>query len=143
MLQLGMILEQVSGKPSLCICRIAGQYGKPRSKPTEVVEGYGEIISFKGENINGFAPTDRKWDPERLLQGYWHSAATLNFMRGFLQHANGAVTSAIDINSLSASTEFEDLKQKAADISAKYSGQAAAPMFIAHEAMQLDLEEAL
>jgi len=142
-MQMGMIFEHVTGKPPVCIARIAGQYGKPRSKPTEVVEGYGEIMSFKGENINGFAPIDRKWDPERLLQGYWHSAATLNFMRGFLQHADGTVTSAIDVNPLKASTEFEDLKQKAQDISAKFSGQATAPVFTSHEAMQLDLEEAL
>jgi len=108
-----------------------------------VVEGFGEIMSFKGENINGFAPTDRKWDPDRLLQGYWHSAATLNFMRGFLQYADGTITSAININSLNASTEFENLKQKVADISAKFSGRAAAPVFTAHESMQLDLEEAL
>jgi len=142
-LQMGMVIEHVTGKPPVCIARMAGQYGKPRSKPTEVVEGFGEIMSFKGENINGFAPSDRKWDPERLLQGYWHSAATLNFMRGFLQYADGKVTSAIDINSLNASPEFEDLKTKAAEISAKYSVQPAAPVFTAHEAMQLDLEEAL
>jgi len=142
-LQMGMIIEHATGKPPVCIARIAGQYGKPRSKPTEVVEGFGEIMSFKGENINGFAPTDRKWDPDRLLQGYWHSAATLNFMRGFLQYADGTITSAININSLNASTEFENLKQKVADISAKFSGRAAAPVFTAHESMQLDLEEAL
>jgi len=142
-LQMGMIIEHATGKPPVCIARIAGQYGKPRTKPTEVVEGYGEIMSFKGENINGFAPTDRKLDPDRLLQGYWHSAATLNFMRGFLQYADGTTTSAINIDSLNASTEFENLKQQVADISAKYSGRSAAPVFTAHEAMQLDLEEAL
>eukprot|EP00438_Fugacium_kawagutii_P006632 Skav235731 [mRNA] locus=scaffold1686:25201:33653:- [translate_table: standard] len=38
-LQMGMIVEHASGKPTAKICRIAGQYGKPRSKPTEVVEG--------------------------------------------------------------------------------------------------------
>jgi len=142
-LQMGMIIEHATGKPAVCVARMAGQYGKPRSKPTEVVEGFGEIMSFKGENINGFAPTDRKWDPDRLLQGYWHSAATLNFMRGFLQCGNGAVTSAINIDTLKASAEFGDLKEKAQDISAKFSGQAAPPVFTAHEAMQLDLEEAL
>merc|ERR1712007_5138 len=75
LVQMGAILKQATGKPAVCIARIAGQYGKPRSKPTEVVEGYGEIMSFKGDNINGFDPSNRKWDPERLLQGYFHSAA--------------------------------------------------------------------
>merc|ERR1712137_606628 len=86
-LQMGMVTEHITGKPAVCICRIAGQYGKPRSKPTEVVEGLGEIMSFKGENINGVEPKDRKWDPERLLKGYWHSAATLNFLRGYVSSA--------------------------------------------------------
>ena len=48
MLQMGMIMETITGRPNVCICRIAGQYGKTRSKPTEVVEGYGEIMSSKG-----------------------------------------------------------------------------------------------
>eukprot|EP00971_Amphidinium_carterae_P202700 4022456-Amphidinium_carterae.1 len=40
-------------------------------------------IETTSENINGIEPTavDRKWDPERLLQGYFHSAATLNYLR--------------------------------------------------------------
>jgi len=144
LLQMGMIIEHVTGKPPVCIARMAGQYGKPRSKPTEVVEGFGEIMSFKGENINGFAPTERKWDPERMLQGYWHSAATLNFMRGFLQSSTGGtVASDINMDLLKASTEFGDLNEKAQDIAARFSEQAAAPVFTAHEAMQLDLEEAL
>ena len=45
----------------------------------------GEIYSFKGDNINGYAPADRKWDPNRLLSGYWHSCATLNYLRGLQQ----------------------------------------------------------
>merc|ERR1719444_328222 len=44
---------------------------------------------------------------------------------------------------LKASTEFGDLNEKAQDIAARFSEQAAAPVFTAHEAMQLDLEEAL
>ena len=52
----------------------------------------GEIYSFKGDNINGYDPTERAWDPNRLLSGYWHSCATLNFLRGMQQ---GAVPAAI------------------------------------------------
>jgi len=142
-LQMGMVSEHISGKPSVCICRISGQYGKPRSKPTEVVEGYGEIMSFKGENINGFDPKDRKWDPERLLQGYWHSAATLNFLRSFSSCVDPMIMSKINITSLSASPSFEKMKASAEKISAKFAGGAAAEFYTAHEAIQLDLEEAL
>lgn len=78
--QMGAILERAAGLPTIRIARIAGQYGKPRSKPTETVDGLGEIYSFKGDNINGYDPKDRAWDPKRLLEGYWHSAATLNFL---------------------------------------------------------------
>jgi len=139
-----MVLEHASKKPSICICRIAGQYGKPRSKPTEVVEGYGEIMSFKGENINGFSPNDRKWDPERLLQGYWHSAATLNFLRGYASGAESAELAAIKVGLCSGSPEFADIQNKSKEISAKYLGGGAPNQFFtSHEAMQLDLEEAL
>jgi len=119
-------VETVTGTPSVCICRIAGQYGKPRSKPTEIVEGHGEIMSFKGDNINGLDPKDRKWDPERLLQGYFHSAATLNFLRA---HA-----SQVDQAELAGSLECLQGKN-AAPVSTEF--------FTSHEAMQLDLEEAL
>merc|ERR1712050_436410 len=86
-LQMGMVTEHVTDKPAVCICRIAGQYGKPRSKPTEMVD-CGEVMSFKGDNINGFDLKDRNWNPERLLQGYFHSAATLNFLRAYTASAD-------------------------------------------------------
>lgn len=142
-LQMGMICEHITSTPSLIICRIAGQYGKPRSKPTEVVEGLGEIMSFKGENINGFDadPVVRKWDPERLLQGYWHSAATLNFLRAYSSTAEAVDVSGIKIDLLSASQDFATLKDSAQQISAKKS--APPQFFTSHEALQLDLEEAL
>jgi len=41
------VIEHISGKKALKVCRIAGQYGKPRSKPTEIGEDGKEIMSFK------------------------------------------------------------------------------------------------
>jgi len=144
MLQMGMVVEHVMNKPACVICRIAGQYGKPRSKPTEVVEGFGEIMSFKGDNINGFDPTERKWDPERLLLGYWHSAATLNFLRGFVAAAEPVDLAGIKIGLLSGAPDFDGLKEKSKEIVDKYSASPAPTQFFtAHEGMQLDLEEAL
>lgn len=142
-LQMGMVIEHITGKPTVCICRIAGQLAKPRSKPTEVVEGFGEIMSFKGDNINGIEPTDRKWDPERLLQGYFHSAASLNYLRSFTQNADPKVFSSINISTLHASPKFASLKTTAKEISAKYLNSAPTEFFTAHEGLQLDLEEAL
>jgi 3-deoxy-7-phosphoheptulonate synthase len=143
MLHMSMVMEHVTGKRTQCVCRIAGQYGKPRSKPTEVVEGYGEIMSFKGDNINGFAPADRKWDPERLVQGYFHSAATLNFLRSFTAAVEPIELAAIKIDELKKSLDFDSLKLKAGEISARYASEPHTRFFTAHEAMQLDLETAL
>jgi len=139
-LQMGMIAEHRGGKPAVCVCRIAGQYGKPRSKPTEVVDGHGEIMSFKGDNINGFEVADRKWDPRRLLQGYFHSASTLNYLRALCSTGGPAGTADIGVDSLAASPKFEGMKASAREIGGK---DVPTEFFTAHEAMQLDLEEAL
>merc|ERR1712066_740923 len=125
------------------ICRIAGQYGKPRSKPTEVVEGVGEAMSFKGENINGFDLKDRKWNPERLLEGYLHSAATLNFLRAYTTSADPMTLSKIKLTALQSSPNIEAMKATAKEIGGKHMSSAPIEFFTAHEAMQLDLEEAL
>mmetsp|Transcript_120222 Transcript_120222/g.336581 ORF Transcript_120222/g.336581 Transcript_120222/m.336581 type:complete len:428 (-) Transcript_120222:103-1386(-) len=142
LLQMGAIIEHVTGKPTLRIARIAGQYGKPRSKPTETVDGQ-EIMSFKGDNINGFEVKDRKWDPERLLLGYWHSAATLNFLRSFTASMEAQEAMDIDVSSLSSSSDFAGISADVKDIQSKPLSKDSVEFFTAHEAMQLDLEEAL
>lgn len=84
LLQMSLVLIWGTRLPVVRIGRIAGQYAKPRSKLTEQVDGFGEIPSFRGDNINGYEPSDRKPDPSRLVSSYFHSAATLNFIRGSL-----------------------------------------------------------
>ncbi|KAG9229407.1 DAHP synthetase [Amylocarpus encephaloides] len=81
LLQMSLILIWGSHKPIVRIARMAGQYAKPRSSPMEVVEGK-EIPSFRGDILNGYKTDERSLDPERLVDAYFHSAATLNFMRG-------------------------------------------------------------
>jgi len=143
-LQMGMVHEHVTGTPPVTIMRIAGQYGKPRSKPTEVVEGHGEIMSFKGENINGFDLTDRKWDPDRLVQGYFHSAATLNFLRSYSSAADSSELAGVAIEKLSGAQDFASFKTGVEEISSRYAAKSVLTQFFtSHEAMQLDLEEAL
>jgi 3-deoxy-7-phosphoheptulonate synthase len=63
---------------------MAGQFAKPRSSPVEVIGGV-ELPSYLGDNINGieFTPDARIPDPQRLLQAYSQSAATLNLLRAF------------------------------------------------------------
>jgi len=83
LLQMSLVLVWGSRLPVVRIGRIAGQYAKPRSKDTEIVDGK-EIPTFRGENVNGFAPDDRTPDPRRLVDGYFHSAATINYARCLL-----------------------------------------------------------
>ena len=83
LLQMSLVLIWGAHKPVIRIARMAGQYAKPRSSPTEVVDGR-EIPSFRGDILNGYHPDGRTLDPERLVSAYFHSAATLNYVRGQL-----------------------------------------------------------
>ncbi|KAI9142640.1 phospho-2-dehydro-3-deoxyheptonate aldolase, class II [Paraphysoderma sedebokerense] len=83
LLQMSLVLTWGARTSVVRIARMAGQYAKPRSKPTEVIDGK-EVLSFRGDNVNGFEPSDRKPDPERLLGAYFHSAATLNYVRALV-----------------------------------------------------------
>ncbi|KAF9384357.1 hypothetical protein CPC16_008459 [Podila verticillata] len=68
LLQMSLVLVWGARMPVVRIARMAGQYAKPRSKSTEMHEGK-EILSYRGDNVNGYDPADRTPDPERLL-GY-------------------------------------------------------------------------
>ncbi|KAJ7076747.1 DAHP synthetase [Mycena belliarum] len=82
-LSFSLILIWGARLPVVRIGRIAGQYAKPRSSKTEKI-GDREVLSFRGDNVNGLDPNDRTPDPERLLSAYFHSTATLNYVRGLL-----------------------------------------------------------
>ena len=84
MLQMAMVLTWGAKVPVVKVGRMAGQFAKPRSAPTEMVNGI-ELDSYKGDIINGFEPTveARRPDPERMLQAYTQSAASLNLLRAF------------------------------------------------------------
>ncbi|XP_044715422.1 class-II DAHP synthetase family domain-containing protein [Hirsutella rhossiliensis] len=80
LLQMSVVLIWGTNKRVVRIGRMAGQYAKPRSSPTEVVQG-NEIPSFRGDILNGYRVDERDIDPSRLLKAYHHSAATLNYIR--------------------------------------------------------------
>jgi 3-deoxy-7-phosphoheptulonate synthase len=83
-LQMAVVLAYSAGVPVLKVGRIAGQFAKPRSTPTETVEGI-ELPSFRGHLVNdiSFTAAARQADPERLITAYNQSAATLNLLRAF------------------------------------------------------------
>ncbi|KAF4617947.1 hypothetical protein G7Y89_g15036 [Cudoniella acicularis] len=80
LLQMSLVLIWGASKPIVRIARMAGQYAKPRSSPTEMVNGK-EISSFRGDILNGNALDERLLDPSRLVDAYFHSATTLNYIR--------------------------------------------------------------
>ncbi|MBI1358800.1 MAG: 3-deoxy-7-phosphoheptulonate synthase class II [Alphaproteobacteria bacterium] len=86
MLQMAVALTFAGRKPVVKVGRIAGQFAKPRSSPTETVAGV-TLPSYRGDNINGmeFSAEARTPDPQRLMQAYMQSAATLNLLRAFAQ----------------------------------------------------------
>ncbi|KAI1743418.1 phospho-2-dehydro-3-deoxyheptonate aldolase-like protein [Xylaria scruposa] len=80
LLQMSLVLIWGADKRVVRIGRMAGQYAKPRSSPTEIVDGK-EVPSFRGDILNGYHLEDRELDPQRLVKAYNHSAATLNYVR--------------------------------------------------------------
>ena len=82
LLQMSVALTHGGRKPVVRVGRIAGQFAKPRSKPMELVQGQ-ELPSYRGDLINGLEPDPdhRRPDPGRMLEAYYHSAATLNHLR--------------------------------------------------------------
>lgn len=84
LLQMAVVLTFASKQPVVKVGRIAGQFAKPRSAPTETV-GDTELPSYLGDIINGveFDAEIRRNDPERMLRAYSQSAATLNLIRAF------------------------------------------------------------
>ena len=83
-LQMAVVLTYGAGLPVVKLGRIAGQFAKPRSAPTELVDGV-ELPSYRGDMVNGADPTleARRADPARLLDAYHQSSATLNLLRAF------------------------------------------------------------
>jgi 3-deoxy-7-phosphoheptulonate synthase len=85
-LQAALVMTFAGGQPVVKVGRIAGQFAKPRSSDVEK-QGDTTLPSYRGDIINGadFTAEARIPDPGRQLQAYRQSAATLNFLRAFLQ----------------------------------------------------------
>src|ERR1044071_2999162 len=83
-LQMSVVLTFAAASPVVKVGRIAGQFAKPRSSPTEKRGGV-ELPSYRGDIVNGaeFTKEARTPDPQRLIEAYHQSAATLNLLRAF------------------------------------------------------------
>jgi len=86
LLQMAIVLTFGAACPVVKVGRLAGQFAKPRSAPTEVQDGV-ELPSYRGDIINaiGFDAESRIPNPDRMIQAYNQAAATLNLIRAFAQ----------------------------------------------------------
>ena len=84
MLQMAMVLTFGAKVPVVKVGRMAGQFAKPRSAPTEMQNGI-ELPSYRGDIINELAFTEKARVPnaKKMLQAYTQAAATLNLIRAF------------------------------------------------------------
>ncbi len=83
LLQMSLVLTWAARTPVIRVARMAGQYAKPRSRNYETIDGV-EVPSYRGDHVNHVNQDNREPDPERLVQAYFHSAATLNYIRALL-----------------------------------------------------------
>jgi 3-deoxy-7-phosphoheptulonate synthase len=84
LLQMALVLTYAASVPVVKIGRLAGQFAKPRTRPTETREGE-ELPAYRGDAVNGFefTPEARQPDPARLLRAYNSAAVTLNLCRAY------------------------------------------------------------
>jgi 3-deoxy-7-phosphoheptulonate synthase len=85
LLQMAVVLTYAASVPVVKLGRLAGQYAKPRSSDLETRNGV-TLPAYRGDAVNGydFTPESRVHDPQRLVDVYNASAATLNLVRAFV-----------------------------------------------------------
>ena len=158
MLQMAVVLTYGAKCPVIKVGRMAGQFAKPRSSDTEIINGL-ELPSYRGDIINdiAFNSEARKPNPKRMLQAYAQSAASLNLLRAFSQggyadihHVHSWTLGFLDgagaekyetvANRISDALDF----MTAAGVTSKNSHTlGAVDFYTSHEALLLEYEEAL
>ena len=85
-LQMAAVLQYASSLPVIKVGRMAGQFAKPRSNDNETRDGV-TLPAYRGDAVNDieFTQEARQPNPQRLVQVYNTSAATLNLVRAFTQ----------------------------------------------------------
>ena len=158
LLQMAIVLTYGAKVPVVKVGRMAGQFAKPRSAPTEVVDGV-ELPSYRGDIINelDFTEVARVPNPEKMLRAYTQAAATLNLLRAF---STGGFADVHHVHSWTLGFTSGPEAEKYRDISNRIQDtldfMAAAGMtaetahdlgkvdfYTSHEALLLEYEEAL
>ena len=159
LLQMAIVLTFAGRCPVTKVARMAGQYAKPRSSDFETINGV-KLPSYRGDIINSFEFTDaaRRPDPQRLVEAYHRSSATLNLLRAFAQ---GGLADLHEVNRWNmAFLENNPQKDKYLDLSRRIQDTLEfmdviginstntpslheTSLFTSHEALLLNYEQAL
>lgn len=158
MLQMAMVLTYGAKVPVVKVGRMAGQFAKPRSAPTEVVNGV-ELPSYRGDIINDlpFTAEARIPDPKKMLQAYTQSAATLNLLRAFSTGGYADVHQVhrwtLDFTQGIGAAQYRDMAARISDTldfmsaagvdSARAHTLQTVDFYTSHESLLLEYEEAL
>jgi len=158
-LQMAIVMTFAGRCPVTKVARMAGQYAKPRSADNETIDGV-TLPVYRGDIINSFefTPEAREPNPNRLLDAYHRSAATLNLLRAFAQ---GGLADLHQVNRWNmAFVENNPLKERYQDIANRIEDTLAfmdviglngtntsaiheTNLFTSHEALLLNYEQAL
>jgi 3-deoxy-7-phosphoheptulonate synthase len=157
-LQMAVILTYAAKVPVVKVGRMAGQFAKPRSAPTETIGGV-ELPSYRGDIINGleFTPEARIPNPENMLRGYTHAAATLNLLRAFSKGGYADVHQVHrwtqDFIAQEPSTRYDQMANSISDAlqfmkaaglnSSSLDELRTVDFYVSHEGLLLEYEEAL
>ncbi len=158
MLQMAMVLTYGAKVPVVKVGRMAGQFAKPRSAPTETVDGV-ELPSYRGDIINelDFTPESRIPNPNKMLQAYTQAAATLNLLRAF---STGGYADVHQVHSWTLgftegekATKYRDMANRISDTldfmkaagvtSDRLHSLQTVDFYTSHESLLLEYEEAL
>ena len=158
MLQMAMVLTYAARVPVVKVGRMAGQFAKPRSAPTEIKDGV-ELPSYRGDIINDIAFTEaaRSPDPERMFQAYTQAAASLNLLRAFSTGGYADVRKVhawtLGFTEAEKTERYRDMANRISDAldfmaAAGVTNEAAQTLhsvnfYTSHEALLLEYEEAL
>jgi 3-deoxy-7-phosphoheptulonate synthase len=145
-------------KPIVKVGRIAGQYAKPRSQDDETIGGV-TLPAYRGDIINSieFEKNARVSDPKRLIESYFYSAASLNYLRSLALGGYGNLQKVNQWNeefahSLKSKKSTEEVISKINEIlkfmkacgldSKSLPQLTTASFFTSHEALLLNYEQA-
>ncbi|MFH1465202.1 MAG: 3-deoxy-7-phosphoheptulonate synthase class II [Pseudomonadota bacterium] len=157
LLMMGVVLMHGGDRRVVRVGRIAGQYAKPRSSPTETIGGV-TLPSYRGDLVNRpeFTPEAREPDPQRLLEGFHRAAITINFIRGLLSGGFGSVhhPEAWDLSFVDHAAKPEEylsvvramgdgVRFMETMLGRRLEELVSVEFFTSHEGLHLDFEQAL